>query len=123
MTEIFVGGLPHAATHSQVISLFGRHGKVKSARLISEWFTGQPRGFGFVEMTTPEEAQAAISALNGFQLDGRTLIVKVQEPRFGGGTHKDFGSRRDFLDVRETSTRNAAFRHASDGQNDHEMTA
>lgn len=83
MREIYVGGLPHAATESQLTSLFASHGRVESARVIRDWFTGQPRGFGFVEMATPEEAQAATSALNGIQLDGRFLTVKVQEPRSG----------------------------------------
>lgn len=87
-SKIYVGGLPYAATESQLTTLFASHGTVESARVITDKFTGQSRGFGFVEMSTPEEAKAAISALNGSQMDGRPLTVneaKPQEPRTGGG--------------------------------------
>jgi RNA recognition motif-containing protein len=87
-SKIYVGGLPYSATESQLNELFAAHGTVESARVITDKFTGQSRGFGFVEMATPEEAQAAISALNGTQMGGRTLTVneaKPQESRSGGG--------------------------------------
>src|SRR5437868_12265480 len=87
-SKIYVGGLPFAATESQLTSLFATHGTVESARVITDKFTGQSRGFGFVEMATAEEAKAAITALNGSQMDGRSLTVneaKPQEPRSGGG--------------------------------------
>jgi RNA recognition motif-containing protein len=87
-SKIYVGGLPYSATESQLNELFATHGTVESARVITDKFTGQSRGFGFVEMSTPEEAQAAISALNGTQMGGRTLTVneaKPQESRSGGG--------------------------------------
>lgn len=87
-SKIYVGGLPYAATEAQLTTLFASHGTVESARVITDKFTGQSRGFGFVEMATSEEAQAAISALNGSQMDGRSLTVneaKPQEPRSGGG--------------------------------------
>jgi RNA recognition motif-containing protein len=87
-SKIYVGGLPYSATESQLNELFAAHGTVESARVITDKFTGQSRGFGFVEMSTPEEAQAAISALNGTQMGGRTLTVneaKPQESRSGGG--------------------------------------
>lgn len=86
-SKIYVGGLPFAATESQVTELFAAHGTVESTRLITDRFTGQSRGFGFVEMATAGEAKAAISALNGTQMDGRSLTVneaKPQEPRSGG---------------------------------------
>ncbi|RMH07518.1 MAG: RNA-binding protein [Nitrospirae bacterium] len=86
-SKIYVGGLPFSATDSQVESLFSAHGRVESARVITDKFTGRSRGFGFVEMATPEEAQAAIAALNATELDGRTLTVneaKPMTPRFGG---------------------------------------
>ena len=86
--EVDVGGLPYSATESQLNDLFATHGTVESARIITDKFTGQSRGFGFVEMSSSEEAQAAISAVNGTQMDGRTLTVneaKPQEPRSGGG--------------------------------------
>jgi len=87
-SKIYVGGLPYSATESQLNELFAAHGTVESARVITDKFTGQSRGFGFVEMATQEEAQAAISALNGTQMGGRTLTVneaKPQESRSGGG--------------------------------------
>ena len=87
-SKLYVGGLPYSATEQQLSDLFKSHGSVESARVITDKFTGQSRGFGFVEMSTAEEAQKAISALNGTQMDGRALTVneaKPQEPRTGGG--------------------------------------
>jgi RNA recognition motif-containing protein len=87
-SKIYVGGLPYSATEQQLSDLFSPHGSVQSARVITDKFTGQSRGFGFVEMGSEEEAKKAISALNGTQMDGRTLTVneaKPQEPRSGGG--------------------------------------
>lgn len=86
--KIYVGGLPYAVTDQQLSELFAPHGAVQSARVITDKYSGQSRGFGFVEMATPQEAQAAIQALNGSQMGGRTLTVneaKPQEPRSGGG--------------------------------------
>ncbi|MGH7232707.1 MAG: RNA recognition motif domain-containing protein [Nitrospiraceae bacterium] len=87
-SKIYVGGLPYSATEQQLSDLFAAHGSVQSARVITDKFTGQSRGFGFVEMGSEEEAKKAIAALNGTQMDGRTLTVneaKPQEPRSGGG--------------------------------------
>ncbi len=87
-SKIFVGGLPYSATEQQLNDLFAPHGKVESARVITDKYTGQSRGFGFVEMTSSEEAKKAIAELNGTQMDGRSLIVneaKPQENRSGGG--------------------------------------
>jgi RNA recognition motif-containing protein len=83
MTEIYVGGLPYGMTESQLRRLFTRHGKVESVRVIMDWFTGKPRGFAFVEMSSSEEAMAAISALNRFHMDGGCLTVNEVEPRGG----------------------------------------
>ncbi|MFM8552235.1 MAG: RNA recognition motif domain-containing protein [Nitrospiraceae bacterium] len=97
-SKIYVGGLPYSATESQLNDLFATHGAVESARVITDKFTGQSRGFGFVEMTTAEEAKAAIAALHGTQMDGRTLTVneaKPQEPRSGGGSRFGGGGGRD----------------------------
>ncbi len=94
-SKLYVGGLPYATSESQLNDLFGSHGTVESTRVITDKFTGQSRGFGFVEMSSSEEANAAIAALNGTQLDGRTLTVneaKPQEARTGGG---GFGGGRD----------------------------
>lgn len=87
-SKIYVGGLPYSTTEQQLSDLFAAHGSVASARIITDKFTGQSRGFGFVEMSGDSEAQAAITALNGTQLGGRTLTVneaRPQEPRAGGG--------------------------------------
>lgn len=89
-TKLYVGGLPYSVTDGQLEEIFSGHGSVQSARVISDKFTGQSRGFGFVEMASSEEAQRAMEALNGTQLEGRTLVVneaRPQEnrPRPGGG--------------------------------------
>jgi len=87
-SKIYVGGLPYSATEQQLSDLFAVHGAVESARVITDKFTGQSRGFGFVEMTSSDEAQKAIAALNGTDMGGRTLTVneaRPQEPRTGGG--------------------------------------
>ena len=87
-TKLYVGGLPYSATELQLNELFAQQGTVSSAKVITDKFTGQSRGFGFVEMSTAEEAKKAISALNGTQMDGRPLTVneaKPQEKRTGGG--------------------------------------
>ena len=89
MTTLYVGNLPFNATEADVKALFERHGKVDSVKLINDRETGKPRGFGFVDMPS-NEAQAAIQALNGFQMNGRPLRVneaqeRPQRPRQGGG--------------------------------------
>ena len=96
-SKLYVGGLPYATTESQLTTLFAAHGTVESARVIADKFTGQSRGFGFVEMSTTEEATAAITALIGTHLDGRSWTVheaKPQEPRSGGGGGR-FGGGND----------------------------
>ncbi|MEX5212828.1 MAG: RNA-binding protein [Nitrospiraceae bacterium] len=93
-SKIFVGGLPYAATEQELTDLFGQHGAVASAQIVTDRFTGQSRGFGFVEMTSPAEAQTAINALNGTQFGGRTLTVneaKPREARSEGGRNGGFG--------------------------------
>ena len=93
--KIYVGGLPYSTTEQQLSDLFAAHGTVASARIITDKFTGQSRGFGFVEMSADGEAEAAITALNGTQFGGRTLTVneaRPQEPRSGGG--RGFGGGR-----------------------------
>ena len=93
-SKIYVGGLPYSASDAEVEALFAEHGTVESARVITDKFTGQSRGFGFVEMSTQEEAQAAINALHSTEMGGRTLTVneaKPMAPRSGGG----FGGGRE----------------------------
>jgi RNA recognition motif-containing protein len=86
--KLYVGGLPYSVTEDRLEELFGEHGTVESARVITDKFTGRSRGFGFVEMSSQEEAQAAIDKLNGTDLEGRSLTVneaKPREPRTGDG--------------------------------------
>ena len=86
--KLYVGGLPYSVTDGRLQEIFEAHGTVESARVISDKFTGQSRGFGFVEMSSGGEAQKAIESLNGTQLDGRTLVVNEAKPmvkRDGGG--------------------------------------
>ena len=90
-SKIYVGGLPYATTDAQLQEIFSAHGTVESARVITDKFTGRSRGFGFVEMASSEDAQKAIQALNGTDLEGRNLTVneaRPQEKRSGG-----FGDR------------------------------
>jgi cold-inducible RNA-binding protein len=94
--KIYVGGLPSTATESQLHTLFSQYGTVESARIITDKFTGQSRGFGFVDMSTSQEAQSAIGGLHQTQLGGRTLTVneaKPQGPRANGGRSGDRGGR------------------------------
>ncbi|HKU51330.1 MAG TPA: RNA-binding protein [Nitrospira sp.] len=95
-SKLYVGGLPYSATEQQLNDTFGAHGTVASVKIIQDKFTGQSRGFGFVEMSSDAEAKAAITALNGTDMGGRTLTVneaKPQEPRSGGGGGGGFGNR------------------------------
>ena len=103
-SKIYVGGLPYSATEQQLSDLFAAHGAVASARIITDKFTGQSRGFGFVEMSSDAEAQAAITALNGSEMGGRTLTVNEAKPMeqrsgggggFGGGGGRGPGGKRD----------------------------
>jgi len=86
MSKIYVGNLPFSADEASVRELFSAHGTVDSVALINDRDTGQPRGFGFVEMTSNYEAAKAIQSLNGFQMGGRALKVneaqaKTDRPR------------------------------------------
>lgn len=93
--KLYVGGLPYSVTEGRLQEIFQAHGTVESARVISDKFTGQSRGFGFVEMGSGGEAQKAIEALNNTQLDGRTLVVNEAKPmasRDGGGGGGDRGN-------------------------------
>lgn len=96
-SKLYVGGLPYSVTGGRLQELFSAHGTVESANVISDKFTGQSRGFGFVEMSSSGEAQRAISALNGTQMDGRTLTVNEAKPQArrdgGGGGGEGRGNR------------------------------
>jgi len=79
-TKLYVGGLPFSVTDGRLSEVFSAHGTVESARVITDKFSGQSRGFGFVEMSSGSEAQKAINALNNTELDGRTLTVNEAKP-------------------------------------------
>ena len=87
--RLYVGNLPDSATEEQLTELFSRAGKVDNVRVMRDMATGRARGFAFVEMTTDEEAQKAISEFHEQQMDGRALVVNEARPKpeggFGGG--------------------------------------
>jgi RNA recognition motif-containing protein len=84
-TKIYVGNLPWRATDAQLTQLFGTHGEVTDARIVTDRESGRSRGFGFVTMTSADEAQNAIRALNGHSLEGRSLVVNEAREQQGGG--------------------------------------
>jgi RNA recognition motif-containing protein len=92
MTKLYVGNLPFSATEDTVRSLFSKHGTVEKVSLITDRDTGRPRGFGFVEMSNAD-ASRAMQALNGTDMDGRSLKVNEAQDRerSGGGNR---GPRR-----------------------------
>src|ERR1043165_7467919 len=93
-TKLFVGNLSFNTTENELQDAFAAHGTVVEANLMMDRVSGRPRGFAFVTMSTPEEAQAAINALNGKELGGRALTVNVaraREERSGGGGGRGFG--------------------------------
>ena len=83
--KLYVGNLSFKTSESQLRDLFAAHGEVASASLVMDRETGRPRGFGFVEMNDNSQAQAAIAALSGKNVDGRDLTVNEAKPREGGG--------------------------------------
>ena len=91
-TKLYVGNLSNETTETQLQTLFAEAGEVTSAKIITDRQTGQPRGFGFVEMETKLEGEKAISMLNGRDLDGRPLTVNEAKPQqksgFGGGGYR-----------------------------------
>ena len=108
-TKLFVGNLSFKTTENDLQDAFAAHGTVVETNLMMDRMTGRPRGFGFVTMSTPEEAEKAIQALHGAEVDGRPLTVNVARPREerppgggggggfrgGGGGGGDRGPRRD----------------------------
>ena len=105
--NLFVGSLPYTVTEDALGQLFAQYGQVQSVNIIKDKYSGQSRGFGFVEMATDEEAKQAIEKLNGFTLEGRNIVVKEALPKptytngrsgqgFGGrGGRGGFGARRN----------------------------
>src|ERR1035437_4097359 len=97
MKNIFVGNLSFGATEDGIRSLFETHGSVGRVNIVTDRDTGQPRGFGFVEMANDGEGEKAIAALNGTDYDGRTLNINEARPkteRSGGGGGGGFGRKR-----------------------------
>jgi len=96
--KLFVGNLSFNITENDLQDAFAAHGTVVETNLLMDRATGRPRGFGFVTMSTPEEAQKAIATLNGTTIDGRALTVNVAKPREertggggGGGGRREYG--------------------------------
>lgn len=98
-TKIYVGNLPYSVTDSSLESNFAEFGTVTSAKVMMDRDSGRSKGFGFVEMTTADACQAAISALHGMSVDGRSITVNLARPREegrrpGGGSHEFRASNR-----------------------------
>jgi len=97
-SKLYVGGLNYKTTQEGLGELFAECGEVASAKIITDRETGRSKGFGFVEMTSDEGAQAAISKFNGVEFDGRKLTVSEARPQEkrdfgGGGRSRDTGNR------------------------------
>jgi RNA recognition motif-containing protein len=90
MTNIFVGNLSFQTSQDDLQAAFANYGAVERVSIVTDKFSGQSRGFGFVEMTNAGEAEAAIAALNGAEMNGRALNVNEARPRPEGG---GFGNR------------------------------
>ncbi len=100
-TKLFVGNLSFNTTENDLQDAFAAHGTVVEANLMVDRVSGRPRGFGFVTMGTPEEAQKAIEAMHNTPLAGRNITVNIARPKEerpgggGRGPRRDFGGRRD----------------------------
>ena len=89
--KLYVGNLPFSATDQDLEGLFAQSGQVESVSVISDRDTGRSRGFGFVEMESREGAEAAIAQLNGYEMDGRAIVVNEARPREDRGGRGGFG--------------------------------
>lgn len=100
MKKLYVGGLPFKTGDDELNSLFASYGKVNSAKVIKDKFSGRSRGFGFVEMENDNEALTAISKLNGTDYEGRKLTVNEARPMTEGGSRRisrrNWGERKSF---------------------------
>ncbi|SRR3989344_1432316 len=90
--RLFVGSLPYSVTQGQLEELFSQVGKIESCNLITDKFSGQSKGFAFVEMTTDQEAKDAIAKFNNYEIDGRKIVVNEARPKEDRGT--DFRPRQ-----------------------------
>lgn len=96
--NIYVGNMSYDTGEEQLRALFAEHGQVDAVRIITDRDTGRPKGFAFVEMADDTAAQAALQAINGQDVDGRTLVVNEARPRTerrGGGGDGGGGGRRE----------------------------
>jgi RNA recognition motif-containing protein len=91
--NIYVGNISNSATEQDIREAFGAFGTVDTINLIKDRFSGQPRGFGFLEMPNQAEAEAAIQAMSGKDLLGRALTVNVARPKESGGGNRGGGNR------------------------------
>ena len=94
MTNIYVGNLSFDVSDAQLQEAFGAHGTVNKASVVTDRMTGRSRGFGFVEMANDDEGNAAIEALNGSDLGGRTLTVNLAKPKVDRNRSGGGGDRR-----------------------------
>ena len=94
--KLFVGNLSFNTTENDLQDAFAAHGSVTETNLMMDRATNRPRGFAFVTMSSAEEAQKAISAMNGAELDGRTLTVNIAKPREERGGGGGGGGRREY---------------------------
>jgi RNA recognition motif-containing protein len=92
--KLYVGNLTYGVTDSDLQTMFAPHGNVQSAQVIMDRDTGRSKGFGFVEMSNDQEAQTAIQALNGKEVDGRALTVNEARPKTEGGGRGGSGGGR-----------------------------
>jgi cold-inducible RNA-binding protein len=97
-TKLFVGNISFNTTENDLQDAFSAHGTVTEANLMVDRMSGRPRGFGFVTMSSPEEAEKAIQAMNGASIDGRNLTVNLARPREerSGGGGGGRGPRREY---------------------------
>lgn len=100
MTKLFVGGLPYTMDNQKLNELFSQFGQVISANIISDKYTNQSKGFGFVEMADDNAAQEAIKALDGSDLEGRRIGVSVARPKEDRSNFNSDNRRSDFRDNR-----------------------
>lgn len=94
--KLYVGSLPYKATEDELHQMFSQYGTVTSVKIITDKVTGQSKGFGFVEMSSADEAQKAIEGTNGTQMGGRSLIVSIARPPREEGSGGGYERQRRF---------------------------
>jgi RNA recognition motif-containing protein len=109
--KLYVGNLPYSATQAQIQELFSQAGAITEVNIITDRYTGQPKGFAFVEMASEDEAQEAIKRFNGYSFDNRTLNVSEARPREersggpGGGGNRSGGGNGGRFDNKRRNDR------------------